>query len=439
MRDVECGWGTNKMSNISASELDSSGLSAFLSAFATKALEITDSPIKIIVLVLLIALLVFALIAKPEILKLKLAKPLVYFVISILTLGIIFAIYAYFFPPKPNPTDMVLSCVKRDRSKQSETLLSDFYKILLESQPVFYSWADENAVTQKNKIDDIVLDKQNSRVVLRYNQSRDELALYSVEAKDNQSQKFSDFDAVWQRGEFQGCGTFSVTLPSYITTGSWSTSPSGRVRSAKLGLTIRVLAVAENDQTDNSNRSGRINRPFFFDRIQTELHRTFQSRQIKTLDRIFDYWEQNHREKDDRMLAYILSTIDYESAGSLMPLEEFGKGAGQEWGQVDEKGNAYYGRGFLQITRKEAYEKISSEVGIDLVSNPNLALDLDVSIKIAVEGMLDGWFTGKSLANYFNKTTEDWVGARKIVNGLNKSVIIAAHARQFYSAISYTN
>jgi putative chitinase len=52
--------------------------------------------------------------------------------------------------------------------------------------------------------------------------------------------------------------------------------------------------------------------------------------------------------------------------------------------------------------------------------------------------MTKGLFTGKSLANYFNQTTEDWVNARKIINGLDKAQAIAMYGHNFYSAISYT-
>jgi putative chitinase len=53
-------------------------------------------------------------------------------------------------------------------------------------------------------------------------------------------------------------------------------------------------------------------------------------------------------------------------------------------------------------------------------------------------GMSKGLFTGKSLGNYFSKTNEDWVDARKIINGLDKAQAIALYGHNFYSAICYT-
>jgi putative chitinase len=54
-------------------------------------------------------------------------------------------------------------------------------------------------------------------------------------------------------------------------------------------------------------------------------------------------------------------------------------------------------------------------------------------------GMTKGLFTSKSLGNYFNKTTDDWVNARRIINGLDKAQEIAVYGHNFYSAISYTS
>jgi hypothetical protein len=47
-------------------------------------------------------------------------------------------------------------------------------------------------------------------------------------------------------------------------------------------------------------------------------------------------------------------------------------------------------------------------------------------------------FTGKSLSDYFSRTNDDWVSARKIINGLDKAQAIALYGHHFYSAISYT-
>ena len=92
----------------------------------------------------------------------------------------------------------------------------------------------------------------------------------------------------------------------------------------------------------------------------------------------------------------------------------------------------------MQLTWDYNYKKMSAVVGVDLVKSPDRALDLKNAIPIMFVGMTQGIFTGKKLADYFSKTTEDWVNARRIINGLDKANLIAEHAKKFYSAISYT-
>jgi len=58
----------------------------------------------------------------------------------------------------------------------------------------------------------------------------------------------------------------------------------------------------------------------------------------------------------------------------------------------------YRGRGYCQITGRDNYAKFGKLLGIDLVGNPDLALQADVAAKIAVIEMRDGFFTGVDLA-----------------------------------------
>ena len=52
--------------------------------------------------------------------------------------------------------------------------------------------------------------------------------------------------------------------------------------------------------------------------------------------------------------------------------------------------------------------------------------------------MTKGIFTGKKFADYFSPQKEDWVNARRIVNGLDKANSIADYGKRYYAAISYT-
>jgi hypothetical protein len=81
---------------------------------------------------------------------------------------------------------------------------------------------------------------------------------------------------------------------------------------------------------------------------------------------------------------------------------------------------------------------MSPVVGVDLVKSPDRALDLTNAIPIMFVGMKQGIFTGKKFADFFNRSKDDWVNARKIINGLDKARLIASYAKKYYGAISYT-
>lgn len=183
-----------------------------------------------------------------------------------------------------------------------------------------------------------------------------------------------------------------------------------------------------------------INRKFFFDYVRKALFKgSLNQSQVDGLDALLDFWEAKHSNDDDRWLAYVLGTAYHEVDRRMQPIEEYGKGKGHPYGIPDKVTHkAYYGRGFVQLTWKKNYDKMGKKVGVDLVNNPEEALELDSAVKIIFTGMIDGDFTGKKLSDYFNDVLEDWVHARRIVNGLDHADNIAGYSEKFYAAISYT-
>lgn len=183
-----------------------------------------------------------------------------------------------------------------------------------------------------------------------------------------------------------------------------------------------------------------INRSFFFSQVRLSLFSgSLRQSQVDGLTAILDQWETDHGKKDDRWLAYMLATTHHETDRKMQPIEEYGRGKGLKYGKPDPiTGQVYYGRGFVQLTWKANYEKMSALVGADLVREPERALELPISTAILFTGMIRGLFTGKKLSHYFNPETEDWKGARKIINGTDKADLIGAYGLRYYGAISYT-
>ena len=136
-------------------------------------------------------------------------------------------------------------------------------------------------------------------------------------------------------------------------------------------------------------------------------------------------------------LAYILGTAYHECYDPrhpetrLTPMVEFG-------GSVYLKGKKYYpfyGRGFVQLTWRDNYEKESKRLGLKLLTNPDLVLDVKIAANIAVHGMIKGVFTGKKLSDYITANKTDFPNSRRIINGIDKMALIASYASLFLKCI----
>jgi predicted chitinase len=147
---------------------------------------------------------------------------------------------------------------------------------------------------------------------------------------------------------------------------------------------------------------------------------------------------------DRRKLAYCLATFKWETAHTMRPIDERGGDAyfnkrygpqttvGKMLGNTKPgDGALYHGRGYVQITGRNNYAKAKRLTGVDLIAEPNRAKEPEVAYKIAIQGMTDGWFTGKKLSNYFFGDTADYINARRMINGLDQADKIADLARQF--------
>jgi len=176
-----------------------------------------------------------------------------------------------------------------------------------------------------------------------------------------------------------------------------------------------------------------ISRKIFFDGIRSgPFPGKLTAGQVKGITFILDEWER--REWTDlRWLAYILATTEWETAHTMQPITELG---GKRY-LMSKKYWPWIGRGYVQLTWKRNYEAMRAGVlevtGLDIVAEPDNALDPNAAAFIMFDGMLKGTFTGKKLSDFFNDAKTDWVNARKIINGLDKAYEIANVAKMFYA------
>lgn len=137
-----------------------------------------------------------------------------------------------------------------------------------------------------------------------------------------------------------------------------------------------------------------------------------------------------------KQIAYVLATAEHESHFGRFMIE-LASGDAYE-GRTDlgnthaGDGRRYKGRGYVQITGRINYSHWSQRLGIDLIGQPELASQANIAVQILVQGMRDGSFTGLKLADFIGN---DFVSARKIINGLDRAQQIADIATAYAEAI----
>jgi putative chitinase len=165
-------------------------------------------------------------------------------------------------------------------------------------------------------------------------------------------------------------------------------------------------------------------RKVFFDSVRPSLFSGGLSQsQVDGMNAVLNAWDDEPPSDDLRWLAYCFATDYHETAQEMQPIEEYGKGADHEYGEVDpETGHAYYGRGYVQLTWRDNYQKATDKLKLedtdDLVWYADQALDPYIAAEVMFRGMVEGWFrSGNTLGKFFNASTEDAYGAREIING----------------------
>ena len=203
-----------------------------------------------------------------------------------------------------------------------------------------------------------------------------------------------------------------------------------------------------------------IDRKAFFDGVRATLYGgRLTARQVAGMTALLDRFEQGghggDETRDRRFLAYMLATAHHETGGRMQPVRE--TFAASDWAAIrnldrafaagrlpqvsepywrrDAHGDSWLGRGLVQLTHRRNYQRLSDLTGIDLVARPERAMEMAVSVEILFIGMLRGAFTGHTLADHFSGRRADWVGARRIINGLDRAERVAGYGRAFFAAL----
>ncbi|HEX8585069.1 MAG TPA: hypothetical protein VF680_11730 [Allosphingosinicella sp.] len=140
--------------------------------------------------------------------------------------------------------------------------------------------------------------------------------------------------------------------------------------------------------------------------------------------------------------AYALATAYHETAGTMKPIREYGRGKGRKYGAPTRHGGQIaFGRGYVQLTWDYNYERADRELGLGgrLLADFDLALDPAIAAAIMVRGMREGWFTTRDLDDDLPRqgaaTLEQFVRSRDIINGTDKALKIGREAIDFQAGL----
>lgn len=144
--------------------------------------------------------------------------------------------------------------------------------------------------------------------------------------------------------------------------------------------------------------------------------------------------------------AYALATAWHETAATMQPVREAFH-LSEAWRKKNLRYWPWYGRGYVQITWKENYERADKELGLGglLIADRERAMNPAIAAEIMRRGMVDGWFSrdkkgAHSLARHLPREREAgleaFVEARRIINGTDKALMIARYAWIFQGALA---
>lgn len=196
-----------------------------------------------------------------------------------------------------------------------------------------------------------------------------------------------------------------------------------------------------------------IQRKRFFDSIRARFGRLGQD-QVDGFELFLHFMEEDEQLLDLRRAAYLLATAWHETARRMKPITELGsrryfdrydpvlastrsrrRRAVRMGNRKEGDGYLYRGRGYVQLTWKSNYQRASREIGVDLVANPDLALEPLNAYLLLSRGLQQGWYTGHKLSDYIVGSKCDYFNARRTVNGTDRAKRIAQYAEWFWDAL----
>jgi predicted chitinase len=178
----------------------------------------------------------------------------------------------------------------------------------------------------------------------------------------------------------------------------------------------------------------------FFNAIRPMFNVAMSTIQVDRIEAVVEGLEE--RKVPVRHAAYILATAHHETGRFIHMQELWGPSPAQrryegrrDLGNVVKgDGKKFLGRGFVQITGRKNYADWSRRLGVDLLKEPHLTVQVKYAVPILIDGMLQGTFTGKKLAHFTS-----YRDMRRVVNGTDRADLIAGYAVDYEDALRKAN
>jgi len=177
----------------------------------------------------------------------------------------------------------------------------------------------------------------------------------------------------------------------------------------------------------------KINRKAFFTLFRASFGKLSQE-QVDGLEEFMGMVEDDNRLVLYSELAYVFATVYHETAYTFRPVRE-AYWLSEGWRERNLRYYPWYGRGYVQITWKENYERLGKILGVDLITDPDTTMVPQIAYEILIVGMLQGLFTGKKLSDYIKPGEVNYKEARRVVNGLDRASEIGWIAEKFENII----
>jgi hypothetical protein len=116
-----------------------------------------------------------------------------------------------------------------------------------------------------------------------------------------------------------------------------------------------------------------------------------------------------HGGPSQALCAGVIGTIAVETASTFLPVRE-AYWLSETWRKAHLRYYPWYGRGYIQLTWEANYANYGQAAGVDLISNPDRAMDPDVAARVLAE-----FFVKSGAAAAAGR--HDWTECRRLVQG----------------------